>query len=122
MSPQDFILAYENALHTQRWERVMPLIHPNAGITFTNGTVLQGINEIKPAYEKNFAYFKNEEYKIENVRWLIENENTASYLFDFSWKCIIDNKVEEGSGIGSATIVYEKGSWLIISEHLGKKF
>jgi len=122
MKTEDFIVEYENALKTQDWKNVEPLIHNNASVTFSNGVVHMGKSEIKIAFEKNFSLIKNEEYVISNVKWLLKNQSTAVYLFEFSWKGIVNDKPTEGNGLGTSVIINEVGKWILLTEHLGKKY
>ncbi|HXD12520.1 MAG TPA: hypothetical protein VN653_20790 [Anaerolineales bacterium] len=55
MQPEEFIRAYEVALATQDWNQVEPLVHTDACVTFSNGTVHKGKGEIQRAFEKNFS-------------------------------------------------------------------
>lgn len=121
MKPEDFIKNYEVALASQNWNNVESLIHENACVTFSNGVVHEGKAKVKIAFEKNFSLIKNEAYRIKNVRWLLKKESTAVYLFDFSWKGIINNKLVQGNGIGTSVLIQEKEKWILLTEHLGKK-
>lgn len=120
MTPEQFISAYEKALASQQWENVAPLMHPNACVTFSNGSMFKGIDAIEAAYRRNFALIKDEVYRISNVHFAIKNEHTAVFTFAFKWSGIINGQPAQGSGIGTSTIVFENGSWLLIAEHLGK--
>ena len=84
-----------------------PLISERASVTFSNGTVHEGKEAVKAAFERNFELIKSEEYNVENVRWLFTNESTAVYLFDFSWKGIMNDKPIGGSGIGTSVLIQE---------------
>ncbi len=119
MLPEQFITAYELALASQQWKNVEPLIHANACVTFSTGTVHKGIEAIKEAYEKNFSLIRNEKYSVTDVHWVSKTNHTAVYLFNFHWKGIINGVQAEGSGKGTATIVFEEGQWKLIAEHLG---
>lgn len=121
MIPEDFIKNYEKALSTQDWKQVTPLIHKDANVIFSNGNVHIGKENIKKAFEHNFSLIKNEKYTIKNVRWLLKKEATAMYVFEFFWKGTINEKSVEGNGIGTCVLVRQQGSWILLSEHLGKK-
>lgn len=121
MKPQDFIIDYEKALATQDWKSVEPLISKRASVTFSTGAVHEGKEAVKTAFERNFKLIKSEEYKIKNVRWLFTNESTAVYLFDFSWKGIMNNQLIGGEGIGTSVLIREGAKWVLLTEHLGKK-
>jgi len=122
MKPEDFIEQYSDALKTQDWKIVESLIHNDASVTFSNGVVHIGKPKIKIAFEKNFSVIKNEVYLISKVKWLLKNESTAVYLFDFYWKGIVNNKQAAGNGIGTVVLIKESGKWKLLTEHLGKKF
>jgi len=121
MTAEDFVKNYEGALATQNWENVAPLMHKNASVTFSSGVVHEGRAAVKIAFERNFKLIKNELYKVENIRWLLKSESTAVYLFDFSWRGIINRQSIEGSGIGTSVLVREGEKWVLLTEHLGKK-
>jgi len=121
MQVKDFIQQYENALASQNWKNVEPLIAEGASVTFSNGAVHAGKAAVKAAFERNFELIKSEEYKIKNVRWLFTNESTAVYLFDFSWKGIVNDQLIGGEGIGTSVLIQEEGKWVLLTEHLGRK-
>jgi len=121
MKPEDFIASYEKALATQDWKSVEPLIAANASVTFSTGAVHEGKAAVKAAFERNFELIKSEEYQIKNVRWLFANESTAVYLFDFSWKGIMNNQLIGGEGMGTSVLIREEDKWVLLAEHLGKR-
>ncbi|WP_025743123.1 nuclear transport factor 2 family protein [Aquimarina pacifica] len=121
MKPEEFIKAYEIALGTQNWKNIEPLISKSISVTFSNGTVHFGKNEVKTAFENNFIKIKNEEYIIDNVRWLRKEENFAVYLFDFFWTGIVNEKPVSGNGIGTSVLIKEDNHWKLLTEHLGRK-
>jgi hypothetical protein len=83
MHPEDFIRAYETALASQAWAQVEPLIHPEACVTFSNGTVHTGRDAVQKAFEHNFSLIQDEKYSISNVHWVLQTAETAVYLFEF---------------------------------------
>ena len=121
MKLEEFIKAYEIALGTQNWKNIEPLISKSISVTFSNGTVHFGKNKVKAAFENNFSKIKNEEYKIDNVKWLSKEENFAVYLFDFFWSGIVNEKSVSGNGIGTSVLIKEDGNWKLLTEHLGRK-
>lgn len=80
MQPEEFIRAYEIALGTQDWNQVEPLVHAEACVTFSNGTVHKGKTEVQKAFEKNFSLIKDETYSIANVHWVMKKPETAVYV------------------------------------------
>lgn len=121
MHPEDFIKRYEMALASQDWSNVESLLHESIGVTFSNGAVHEGIAKVKIAFEHNFATIKSEAYHMSNIRWLLKNDATAVYLFDFAWKGIIAGKHIAGNGIGTSVLAKAAGEWRLLAEHLGKK-
>lgn len=119
MEPEKFIEDYKDALSSQNWENVEPLVHNDACVTFSTGRVYNGIRAIKEAYETNFAAIKNEEYLMSDVYWVVKSSGMAVYIFNFTWKGIINGQQASGSGRGTAVIIQEGGKWKLIAEHLG---
>ncbi|HXQ38535.1 MAG TPA: nuclear transport factor 2 family protein [Anaerolineales bacterium] len=119
MNPEEFIRAYEQALATQDWMNVEPLVHNDACVTFSNGTVHKGKAEVRIAFENNFSLIKDEEYSITNVHWVIIGHEMAVYLFDFRWSGIINEQQASGSGRGTSVLVKESDKWKLLVEHLG---
>jgi ketosteroid isomerase-like protein len=117
-TPQEFISAYENALATQTWEEVAPLIHENCVATFSEGTYI-GKAEVAAAFRKTFSLIKNEKYSISNVRWILETAETAILIYNFSWSGLIEGKPAAGSGRGTSVLIRQNGRWQLICEHLG---
>lgn len=121
MKPEDFITQYETALRTQDWRNVAPLIHNDACVTFSSGTLHKGKQAIKAAFEYNFTLIKNEHYSVEKVHWVKKDNSMAVYLFEYFWKGIINGNLVEGNGIGTSVLVYENEHWILLTENLSKK-
>lgn len=121
VNPEEFIKSYETALGTQDWKVVEPLVSRNVCVTFSNGTVHIGKENVQKAFEKNFSLIKNEKYAVENIKWLVKDKNYAVYLFDFNWTGIIEGKSVSGNGIGTSVLVKEDDKWKLLTEHLGRK-
>lgn len=121
MNPEEYIKNYEQALATQDWSQVEPLIHEDACVTFSNGAVHKGRTEVRKAFEKNFSLIKDETYVITNVHWVLRSLETAVYLFDFNWNGIINDQPASGSGRGTSILIKENDKWKLLAEHLGPK-
>src|SRR5205809_3824714 len=78
----EFIPLYEHSLASQHWHAVDPLVHDDACVTFSNGTVHVGKAAVQRAFEGNFAAIADEEYRISNIRWVHRGSEIAVYLFD----------------------------------------
>ncbi len=55
-----------------------------------------------------------------NLHWVLKNDETAVYVFDFSWKGIINGQPAAGKGKGTAVIVCEESQWKLMAEQLTK--
>lgn len=121
MKPENFIQQYEAALKTQDWTKVDPLIHKDACVTFSNGTIHIGKAAVQKAFENNFSLIKSEEYAMQNIHWVIKNESTTVYLFDYFWQGLINEKSVSGNGRGTAVLVKEEEKWLLLTENLSRK-
>ena len=121
MTPEAFIEAYEQALATQDWGRVEPLVHSDACVTFSNGAVDRGKEEVRMAFQRNFSLIKEEVYSISNVHWIHKDDNIAVYLFEFQWSGMIDGKQASGAGSGTSVLIMENKAWKLLVEHLGPK-
>ncbi len=120
MSAREFIKQYEAALGTQNWFVVAPLISNQATVAFSNGSLHVGKDAVRAAYEHNFTTIKNEEYRIENVNWLLESPDCAAYMFDFYWTGFVEGGEVSGSGRGTAVLVREANRWVLVGEQLGQ--
>lgn len=116
--PQEFIVNYEAALRTQNWQNISPLIHKNAKIIFSNGSVHKGKEAVRIAFEKNFETIKNEDYNITNVHLLHQSETSTVYTFNYNWSGFIHGKRCSGKGLGSCVLILDQGIWKLILEHL----
>ncbi|GAA4272974.1 nuclear transport factor 2 family protein [Aquimarina gracilis] len=121
MKSEEFIKAYENALATQNWKNIEPLVSENVSVTFSDGTIHIGKENVQKAFEGNFNIIKNEKYVIENIKWLVKDKKYAVYLFEFNWTGIIDEKPVSGNGIGTSVLIKEDARWKLLTEHLGRK-
>ena len=119
MNPETFIEKYEAALATQDWQQVAPLIHPEACVTFSSGTVHVGKMAVRQAFERNFSLIQNESYAIADVHWVRKGEETAVYLFTFSWSGIINGQPASGAGTGTSVLMNRGSGWQLLVEHLG---
>ncbi|MFQ3230758.1 MAG: hypothetical protein ACI9DO_002135 [Reinekea sp.] len=118
MTPQEALQKYELAIASQSWASIEPLMHQDVCVTFSDGTY-KGLQEVKSAFERNFALIIDEEYKISNVHWAYISNTEAVCLLNFNWKGIIDGELCSGGGRGTSVLIKNNGKWQIITEHLG---
>ena len=118
MTPEAFLQEYEQALATQRWQNVQPLMHPNVCVTFNDGTY-KGIEEVASAFRRTFALIQDETYTISDIHWLRRDDKFAVCLYRFHWSGVIEGQAASGSGRGTSVLINENGNWQILTEHLG---
>ncbi len=121
MTAEEFVKSYESALGTQDWKVVEPLVSENVTVTFSNGAIHIGKENVQKAFEKNFSIIKNENYTVENIRWLVKDNKYAVYVFEFNWTGSIEGKSASGNGIGTSVLIKEDTKWKLLTEHLGRK-
>jgi ketosteroid isomerase-like protein len=117
-TPQALMTAYEQALATQAWDNVAPLIHEQCTATFSEGTYI-GKAEVEAAFRKTFDLIKDETYTIDHVHWIQETSQTAVLIYHFHWSGIINGNFASGSGRGTSVLINESGNWQLLCEHLG---
>ncbi len=115
----EFIPLYEHSLASQHWHAVDPLVHDDACVTFSNGTVHVGKAAVQRAFEGNFAAIADEEYRISNIRWVHRGSEIAVYLFDFNWSGRVGGRPASGSGRGTTVLHRNDDGWRLLVEHLG---
>jgi ketosteroid isomerase-like protein len=118
-SPEELLQNYEAALATQDWRSVAPLIHAKACVTFSTGQSFRGKDQVRQAFERNFASIQDEHYAISDLYWVFTTETYAVCIYAFQWQGIIEGKAAAGSGRGTSILVNEGGKWYLLAEHLG---
>lgn len=120
MTPEAFVKSWEAALATQDWRNVEPLVHPDACVTFSNGTSHRGRDEVQAAFTRNFQMIRSEHYRISDLHWLRRDAHFAVYLFGYEWSGIIEGQPASGAGRGTQVLIRE-GHWQLLAEHLGPR-
>lgn len=117
MTPAELLREYEHRTNTHRFEEVAPLIADDAIYWFNDGS-FQGHEAIKQAFEKTWAYIQDEQYAIENVQWLVDNEPSAVCIYLFHWQGRVAGQLMQGAGRGTSVFARRDGRWQVIHEHL----
>ena len=118
MTPQDVMKKYEEALASQKWINVDPLMHNDVCVTFSSGT-FKGKTDVQKAFEQTFSIIKDEEYSISDLHWIYIGDESAICLYCFHWKGLINGQLSSGGGRGTSVLVKVSGKWEILTEHLG---
>ena len=123
MAVEEFVLQYESALASQSWDQVGPLVHEDASVIFSDGSIHKGKEAVRVAFERNFRSIVDEDYRISNVHWLLRTDEAAVYMFDFDWsgKSVGDGRAISGSGRGTAVLSKDGHVWKLLAEQLTRK-
>jgi ketosteroid isomerase-like protein len=119
MSPEEFLRSYEAALATQSWPAVSALFHEDACVTFSNGLVFTGKQQVQGAFERNFALIEEEQYSISDLHWVKRTDSFAVCIYSYHWSGLIRGEPARGSGRGTCILTNQHGTWLLLAEHLG---
>lgn len=119
--PQSLAEEYQRLTNTHRFDEVAPLISTDALYWFSNGTTHEGMDAIRAVFEHNWSLIRNEEYRLEQIRWLAQDERIAVCVYRFRWEGDTAAGRESGSGRGTSVLLKVNGAWQIVHEHLSRE-
>lgn len=114
---EDLVREYERRTNTHVFDRVKPLIDPDAVYWFSDGSH-EGIDEIERAFTRTWNTIRDEVYSIADVRWLTVSDRSASCVYTFHWEGHVDGDWKRASGRGTSVFALEDGRWRVVHEHL----
>jgi ketosteroid isomerase-like protein len=117
MNAKELMKLYESQINHHRFADIESLISPNARFWFSSGT-FHGMNQIQSAFEKTWNLIQNEFYWLTDLEWIAESETSATCIYTFNWKGMIDGQERNGSGRGTSVLRKEDNNWKIVHEHL----
>ena len=122
MTPEEFLKLYEGATISRRFEDVAPLIADDAVFFFNDGSYV-GKESIKGAFERTWAFdIQDEKYWLDNIQWLMKEDQVAVCTFAFHWTGVVKGKFKElGSGRGTTVLGRSGSNWKVIHEHLSSE-
>jgi ketosteroid isomerase-like protein len=120
MNHKTLLADYKDALATQCWEVVAPLIHDDACFIFSEGTYF-GKAAIEAAVRSTFNLIESEHYAIKDVVWTYVHDDSAACTYGFEWSGLINGHPASGTGRGTTVVVRGGDRWQIIHEHLGSQ-
>ncbi len=115
-----FISEYERRTNTHQFAQVAELIAEDAVYWFSSGSY-RDLSEIGAAFEATWKLIQNEVYTISEVEWLTVGEDSATVLYRYHWKGLIDGKESQGFGRGTNVLRKTKSGWKIVHEHLSPR-
>ncbi len=113
----NFLKKYEEATNSHNFNLVEPLLAENAVYWFSDGSY-DGLAAIRDGFESTWNTVKNEVYEIHDVRWLTVSDTSASCVYRFAWRGIIEGKAQSGEGRGTNVLTKTADGWKIVHEHL----
>jgi hypothetical protein len=72
MNPAEFIPRYEQALASQDWKIVAPLIHSNRSVTFSTGQIHRGRAAVEEGFHSIFDLIKDEGCAMSNLHRVLK--------------------------------------------------
>jgi ketosteroid isomerase-like protein len=118
--PMSLIEEYSRRTNLHRFDDVAPLIDERALYWFSDGSTHEGINAIRAVFEHNWKAIRNEVYRIENVRWIAQDENIAVCVYRFRWDGEGKEGRVRGEGRGTSVLQRLNGQWRVVHEHLSR--
>lgn len=116
-TPDDFMREYAVQSSTLDFDQVAPLIADDAVYFFSDGTYTQA-EELRAAFERTWATIRDEDYRIEDVRWVACDDRIAVCVYHFRWRGVINGQVREGLGRGTNVLARSDEGWRMVHEHL----
>jgi ketosteroid isomerase-like protein len=118
--PMSLIEEYSRRTNLHRFDDVAPLIDERALYWFSDGSTHEGINAIRAVFEHNWKVIRNEVYRIEDVRWIAQDENIAVCVYRFRWDGEGKGGRVRGEGRGTSVLQKLNGQWRVVHEHLSR--
>jgi ketosteroid isomerase-like protein len=116
---ENFLADYARRINTHQFALVAPLISEEAVFWFTDGSFYER-DSIQRAFERTWAVIQEETYRIDDVKWLSRDAQTAACVYTFHWQGLIDGAIHKGSGRGTTVLRKVKEGWQIVHEHLSR--
>ena len=117
MGYRGLLKQYEEALATQDFSQIKPLISDEAVFWFNDGS-FEGLREIEEAFDTSFSLIKEERYWISDENWVCVSDDNAVCVYQFNWEGLIDGDRASGFGRGTSVLSKINGEWKIVHEHL----
>ena len=108
---------YVEATNSHDFARVRPLLMPNAVYWF-NQKESSGLEQIQESFQASWSYLPDEIYGIQNVTWLSVEKNSATCIYQYTYRGTHAGKPVKGGGRGTTVLVRQGGQWRIAHEHL----
>jgi ketosteroid isomerase-like protein len=112
-----FLKSYETATNTHDFSNVKKLLSEDLVYWFSDGS-FNSINDLERAFVSTWNKIQDEDYSINDVKWISLENNSAVCIYQFKWKGLINGKLQQGKGRGTNVLVKKNSKWYMIHEHL----
>jgi uncharacterized protein (TIGR02246 family) len=109
--------SYIQATNSHDFNEVAKLLSDEAVYMFMSQSWV-GLNKIRSYFVNSWKAIEDEVYSIEDVKWLTADDRSATCIFIYRWRGMINGEMKEGKGQGTNVFVNEDGEWKVIHEHL----
>ena len=116
----NFMIEYEKKANTKDFDQIKHLIDEGAIFWFSDGS-FKGLEEIRIAFEKTWNSLQNEIYKIYDLEWIVQSDQSAVCIYKFSSESTMNDKRVTFFGRGTNILIKKSGIWRVIHEHLSLK-
>lgn len=117
MHPEDAMKHYQDRINLHDFGELLPVIAEDAVFWFSDGAHV-GIVAARRAFEEAWRAVENEDYQLEDLRWLAVGDSVASCIYNFHWKGMAAGEPVWGGGRGTTVLRREADGWKIVHEHL----
>lgn len=116
----EFLAAFERAQGSRDFDRVGPLLHPDAMFRFTEGD-FRGIDEIRNAFEATWApEVADEEYRMVDIEVRHLDQTAAVATFGWRWSGTGSDGPFQIEGRGTTVLVRHEDGLRLMVEHLSR--
>ncbi len=117
LTPAQLIEEYALRTNSHQFDAVADLIAEDAVYWFNDGSFV-GCEAIRQAFEQTWAPIQNEIYRIEDLLWLAQDQQSAVCIYTFHWQGQVSDQLMHGSGRGTSVLRKVDERWLVVHEHL----
>lgn len=116
----EFLNRFETAQNSEDFDRVAPMLHPDALFRFNDGDY-RGLEAARGAFENTWAHeVDDERYYLSDIEVLHVDHRSATATFRFHWSGVTANGPFEVVGRGTSVLVRHEGELKLLVEHLSR--
>lgn len=121
LSAREALDAVLAATNTHDFDNVAEMLSEDVTYFFNDATLV-GRDSVRGYFESTWELIHEERYWAEDVRWLIESDNSALVVYRYCWSGTIDGQWSTGSGRATNAFARDvDGRWLLVHEHLSQE-